>query len=495
MILVHLPALQVVIPLMAAPICFLLGRPKLCWIWALGIAALVFAMALNLLFQVQYGGVISYRIGDWPEPWGIQYVVDLVDAFVLVIVSAIGIAVLTYGRASIDKEIDKEKQYLFYTMYLLCLTGLLGMTITGDAFNLFVFLEISALSSYVLISLSKDRRALTAAYNYLVVGTIGATFYVIGVGLLYMTTGSLNMADLATLVPAITDSKTTLTALAFLTAGLCVKAAVFPLHMWMPNAYAYAPSAVTCFLSATATKVSVYVLIRLFFTIFGSVEETLLKFAEEALIGMGIAAMFVGSVYAIYQRDLKRALAYSSVAQIGYIIIGVSLASVVGIQAGILHLFNHALMKCALFMALGCVFFSIGSVRIDELAGIAKRMPITMAAFVIAGLSLIGVPGTVGFISKWYLIQAYLEADLWPIAVLILASSLLAVIYIWRIVEVAYFKQALPTQASHNAKEAPLSMLVPMWVMVGACVYFGMDATFTAEVAKRAASFVLGGLP
>jgi len=495
MILEHLPILQVAIPLIAAPICFLLRKPALCRGWSLFVAGLAFIVAMRLLFQVRASGVISYRIGDWPEPWGIQYVVDPVDAIVVVIVSAVGIAVLAFGRASVEKEIPTDGHCLFYTMYLLSLCGLLGMAITGDLFNLFVFLEISALSSYVLISLSRDRRALTASYNYLVMGTIGATFYVIGVGLLYQTTGTLNMIDLATLAPAIAESRTTLTALAFLTVGLCLKAAVFPLHAWMPNAYAHAPSVVACFLSATATKVSVYVLIRLFFTVFGAVEDTALRFAEDALTVMAIAGIFIGSMRAIYQKDLKRALAFSSVAQIGYMILGVGFASVAGIQASMIHLFNHALMKCALFMALGCVVFSIGSARVEDIAGIAKRMPITMAAFVVAGLSLIGVPGTVGFVSKWYLIQAALEADAWPIAGLILVSSLLAVIYVWRVVEAAYFQQAAPGHPSHDAGEAPLTMLVPMWGMVGTCVYFGLDATFTSEMARTAAEFILGNRP
>ena len=315
----------------------------------------------------------------------------------------------------------------------------------------------------------------------------------IGVGLLYQTTGTLNMIDLATLAPAIA-SRTTLTALAFLTVGLCLKAAVFPLHAWMPNAYAHAPSVVACFLSATATKVSVYVLIRLFFTVFGAVEDTALRFAEDALTVMAIAGIFIGSMRAIYQKDLKRALAFSSVAQIGYMILGVGFASVAGIQASMIHLFNHALMKCALFMALGCVVFSIGSARVEDIAGSPKNADHH-------GRLCRGGPkpyrrsrnGRLRF--EWYLIQAALEADSWPIAGLILVSSLLAVIYVWRVVEVAYFQQAAPGHPSHDAGEAPLTMLAPMWGMVGACVYFGLDATFTSEMARTAAEFILGNRP
>jgi len=489
----HLPALQVVIPLIAAPLCIVLRRAVPAWSLALAVSWTCLAIAIALLGQVMEGGVISYRLGDFAAPWGIEYRIDTVGAFLLVIVSAIGAVVMPYARASVAREIPEERIYLFYCMYLLSLCGLLGIAITGDAFNLFVFLEISSLSSYVLISLGDDRRALTAAYRYLVMGTLGATFYVIGVGMMYMMTGTLNMADLAERLPQVADTRTVLAALAFLTVGISLKLALFPLHVWLPNAYTYAPSVVTAFLAATATKVSVYVLVRILFTVFGNVGVMDSLPVEGMLMALALIAMLVASTVAIYQNNLKRLLAYSSVAQIGYMILGISFVTVTGLTGGILHLFNHALMKCALFLAMGCIFWRIGSVHIRDLGGMGRRMPFTMAAFVTAGLSLIGVPLTVGFISKWYLIQAALEKDLWFIAVLVLASSLLAIIYVWRIVEVAYFR-APPEGAAVN-EEAPLSMLLPMWIMAGAAVWFGIDATTTVNVARGAATFLLGGTP
>ena len=494
MIIQHLAILQVIIPLMAAPICLFLRRGDLCWAWATLATWSAFAVSLLLLISVIENGTIVYEIGDWAAPWGIEYRVDLFSAFILNIVSAIGSITVPYMARSVSKEIPEERQYLFYLMYLLCLSGLLGIAITGDAFNLFVFLEISSLSSYVLISLGKDRRALTASFRYLIMGTLGATFYIIGVGLMYMMTGTLNMADLATLLPAIADSRTILAALAFLTVGLCLKLALFPLHLWLPNAYTYAPSAVSVFLASTATKVAIYALIRVYFTIFGQVEVKDASAIQILWIVLALAGMFVGSIVAIYQTNIKRMLAYSSVAQIGYIVLGLSFASVTGVAAGIIHLFNHALMKGALFMAMGCIFYCIGSTHIKDMAGLGKRMPFTMAAFVGGGLSLIGVPLTVGFVSKWYLIQAALEGGMWFVAVLIVASSLLAVIYVWRVVEVAYFTPPAPGTDT-TAREAPLSMLVPMWILVVASVYFGIDATTTLDIALDATDRLLGGQP
>jgi multicomponent Na+:H+ antiporter subunit D len=489
----HLPALQVVIPLIAAPLCILMHRPAGAWLISLAAAWCSLAVALALLGQVQASGPISYPLGDWAPPWGIEYRVDMVSAFVLVIVSAIGAVVMPFARTSVEREMPSDRAYLFYCMYCLCLAGMLGIAITGDAFNLFVFLEIASLSSYVLVSMSADRRALMAAYRYLIMGTIGATFYIIGVGLLYMMTGTLNMADLAERLPAVAETRTILTALAFLTVGISLKLALFPLHLWLPNAYAFAPSVVSAFLAATATKVAVYALIRIYFTIFGGVDVFATLAVREVLMGLAIVAMFAGSLVAIYQNNVKRMLAYSSIAQIGYMVLGISIASVTGLSGGIIHLFNHALMKGALFLAMGCVFLRLGSVHIRDLDGIGRRLPLTMAAFLVGGLSLIGVPLTVGFISKWTLIQAALERGWWPLAVIILLTSLLAVVYVWRVVEVSYFR-AVPTDAADIA-EAPASMLIPVWVLAGTCVYFGANADQTVTIARGAAATLLGVSP
>ncbi|MCZ6743169.1 MAG: monovalent cation/H+ antiporter subunit D family protein [Alphaproteobacteria bacterium] len=490
----HLPALQIVVPLVAAPICVLLRRADLAWGLALVVSWVALAIAVMLLHAVLTGGVISYEFGDWAPPWGIEYRIDAANAFVLLIVSGISAVVLPYARASVASEIEESKHSLFYTAYLLCLTGLLGVAITGDAFNLFVFLEITSLATYVLVAMGagRDRRALTAAFTYLVMGTIGATFFVIGVGFLYMVTGTLNMADLALRIADLGDNRTVTVAFAFLVVGLGLKLALFPLHLWLPNAYAYAPSVVSVFIAATSTKVAVYALLRFLFTIFG------LEFSVEALtltyvfLPLAIAGMFAASTVAIFQVDMKRMLAYSSVAQLGYMVLGVSFGNVTGLTATILHLFNHALIKGGLFMALGCVVYRCGAASIDEMRGLGRQMPLTMAAFVIGGLSLIGIPLTVGFISKWYLILGALEAGWWPVAVLIVATSLLAVLYIGRVVEVAYLQ---PAPEGRVVTEAPRSMLIPMWVLIVANIYFGIDASLTTSVAGTAARALIGGTP
>ena len=487
----HLPILQVVVPLIAAPLMVLLRHGGAAWLLAVGVSWTSLVVALALLAEVSGGGLISYALGNWPPPWGIEYRVDAVNAYLALIVSVIAAVVAVYMRRSVEAEVPRERHYLFYTMYALCLAGLLGISVTGDAFNLFVFLEISSLSTYVLIALGRDRRALMAGYQYLIMGTIGATFFVIGVGLLYLETGTLNLADMAARLPRVTDARPVLAALAFITVGISLKLALFPLHLWLPNAYAYAPSAVTAFLAATATKVSVYVLLRFYYSVFGgsTVFEALPM--AEILLGFSLAAMFIASTVAIFQGDVKRMFAYSSVAQIGYITLGVSLASATGLTAGLVHVFNHALTKGALFLLLGGIALRIGAVRFEAIGGIGRAMPFTSFGIVLGGLSLIGVPATVGFVSKWYLVLAALERGAWWIAFAVVTSSLLAVVYVWRFVEVAYFRE--PDARVSALREAPASMLVPAWLLVAACVYFGLDTGITVGGAGAAATELLRG--
>ena len=486
----HLPALQVVVPLLAAPLTVLLRRRAYAFAIVLGASWLSLAISIALHWQVQTHGVLSYALGGWAPPWGIEYRVDRLSSFVLVLITSIAAVVLPYSRASIEAEIEPQQHYLFYTMFALCMTGLLGMTITGDAFNIFVFLEVSSLSTYVMVALANDRRALLAAYQYLIMGTIGATCIVIGVGLLYLMTGTLNLADMSERLAPLRGTRPVLAALAFLTVGISLKAAVFPLHQWLPNAYAYAPSAVSAFVAATATKVALYVLMRYYFTVFGETQVLQRLPMQEMLLLLALAGMFGASTVAIFQTDMKRLFAYSSVAQVGYIILGLSFGTVTGLSAGIVHLFNHAVTKGAIFMLLGAVTVAVGGVSLARIQGLGRSMPAASMGIVICGLSLIGVPGTAGFISKWVLVQAALERGQWWLVFAIVLSSLLAIIYVWRFVEAAYFGE--PPADAQPAVKVRWQLVAPSAVLVAATVYFGIDTSFTLESAAAAASQLLG---
>jgi multicomponent Na+:H+ antiporter subunit D len=487
MTLVELMPFSVLVPLIASAVCALL--PGRFWPWALTMAAaLTSAIICALVLPAAMTMPLSYAFGNWPPPIGIEYRVDGANAFVALLVAGMAAITLPWAKTSVDREVP-ERQGVFYSLFLLALAGLMGITLTGDAFNVFVFLEISSLATYALIAHGRDRRALLASFRYLIMGTVGATFLLIGIGFLYMMTGTLNMADLAERIPEIRDTRTVRAALAFIIVGMGLKLAVLPLHLWLPNAYTYAPSFVTVFLAGTATKVALYVMLRFVFTVFAPDYSFVVLPLATVLMVLAVAGMFAGSWVAMFQPNLKRMLAYSSVAQVGYMVLGVSLISLTGLTATFLHLFNHALMKAALFMAIGTIIYQVGSPRIEAVRGLGRQMPWTLTAFALAGLSIIGVPTTAGFISKWYLILASMEAGHWWLVMLIVITSLMAVYYIWRVIEAAWF-QPRPVDAP-AVGEAPLSLQIPVWFLVALNFYFGIDTRLTIGGATAAAEALL----
>ena len=493
----HLPALQVVVPLLVAPLVALLRPRGLAWAAATVASAGSFLIAVQMASGVLAGEVYPYALGGWPAPYGIALEVDAFSAMLLLVLTGASTLALAAGRVSLERQIEQHRQPLFFSAWLLALAGMAGILVTADAFNIFVFMEISSLASYVLVAGGPDRRALPAVFKYLVMGTVGATFYLIGVGLIYMMTGTLNLADMEMRIHEVADERPILVAAGFITIGLALKAAVFPLHVWLPNAYTYAPHAASVFLAACATKVSLYILLRFDFVVFqGNLIGHDAQFAA-FLMPLAVLAILVGSAVALFEANIKRLLAYSSVAQIGYIVLGASMVSVPGLSAGLLHMFNHALSKGALFLAVMCLSTRFEGLNLQDLAGAARRMPWTLAALVVAGLSLIGVPGTAGFVSKWYLMTAALELGPrgWVLVTVIVLGSLMAVGYVWRIVEAAWFRQPPATERAAAPGEAPAGMLALTWLAALSNVWFGLSTQVPVELAGTAATILLGHLP
>ena len=487
----HLPVIVVVAPLLSAPLCILSGRFMPARLIALGTCLLVLACAAILLAATTDGFTWHYNLGGWDAPWGIVYRIDSLSALLVLLIAGItGVVVLFAGRRG-TWETPGRETYFFALLMLAC-SGFSGVVVTGDLFNIFVFLEICALSSYALVGLKGGDKALLAAYRYLLMGSVGATFFLIGIGYLYMVTGTLNLEELSERLPELMSSRAVLAAMAFISAGLAMKIALFPLHWWLPDAYTFSPSPVSALLAALSAKVAIYLVIRIFFGVFGMDAVAVENRFDVVLLAMASSAVVVGSVAAIYQNDVRRIMAYSSVSQIGFIMLGVSLVSTEGIAAGVVHLFNHALIKCGLFLALGCVAYRLGSCRIADFAGLGKRMPWTMAAIVIGGLSLVGVPLTAGFIGKWQLVGAVFEADRWFPALVVLAGSLLSLVYVWRLVEAAYLRQMPPDNGGNIRCEAPASLLVPVWLLIALNVYIGVDSADLVDVAMQAARGVVG---
>ena len=491
----HLPVLQVVVPLLIAPLVMMLRPSGLAWAAATATSLMAFIIAVALASGAWAGEVQRYALGAWAAPYGIELAVGSFSALLLLILTGASTLALLAGKASLDQQLEAGRQPLYFSAWLLVLAGLSGILVSADAFNIFVFMEISSLASYVLVAGGPDRRTMPAVFKYLIMGTIGAPFYLIGVGLVYMMTGTLNLTDIELRIKEVTDLRPILVAAGFITVGLGLKAAVFPLHVWLPNAYNFAPHAATVFLAACATKVAIYVLLSFDFIVF---QQNLVGHETQFaafLMPLAVLGILAASAVALFETNLKRLLAFSSVAQVGYILLGASAVSLLGLTASLMHMFNHALAKGALFLAVMCLATRFPSLELDELAGAARRMPWTMAAFVVGGLSLIGIPGTAGFTSKWYLISASLELGGagWLLVVVIVLGSLMAVAYLWRVVEVAWFREPQGEQAGMT--EAPAMMLAVTWLAALANVYFGLAPWLQVRLASDGAKLLLGGLP
>jgi multicomponent Na+:H+ antiporter subunit D len=470
------PVLIVIIPLLSALLISMTGLVNRRFCFPVTILALSGSLVASImtLSRVIENGKFSYQLGGWPPPFGIEFVVDHFNGIVLVTVSFVSLLAAIFSKESIIHELpDKAPQ--FYALFVLLVTGLQGMTITGDAFNLYVLLEISALTGYALIAMG-DNKALVASFNYVILGTIGASFYLLGVGHLYILTGSLNMGDLLSILPGLYPLNAVFVALLLILVGTWIKMAFFPLHGWLPNAYTYAPSAAGCLVAPLVTKVSVYIMIRIMLSVF-SPQYVYGMGLSKIIVWMAVIAILSGSILALAQTDFKKMLTYLIVAEVGYMVGGAWLASATGLTGAILHIVNDALMTLCLFIFAGIVIYKIGGHRLQDLAGLYKKMPITMAAFTVGALSMIGVPPTAGFFSKWYLILGAIDAGRYHFMAALLVSSLINAILFFRVIEIAFFEPKVDHHENHTGKtvidEAPFSMLAPLIVVALSLIVIG----------------------
>jgi len=452
---------------------------KLPFFMTLAWNSFVFILSLFILNYVLTVGPIRYWQGGWRPPWGIEYVVDAMNAYLLIIVVSIVILGLIYSKRNVEHEIAEQKHVTFYVLVQLMICGLYGITITGDLFNMFIWLEIASLTAYALIAVA-GARALRPALNYVIMGSIGACFYIFGVCWLYSVTGTLNMADMRLLLPLVYDNHAVQMAFAMMVVGVMIKAYIFPLHLWQPDVYTYAPSTISSLMASIHVKVMFYILLRMWFSVFTL--DFIKQFVGLDMLICWIAAIaiLVGSIWAIKQRNLRRMLAYSSISQMGYLLLGLglSLFSPWGLVGTVAHILNHAMGKGCLFMSAGAISQQEGLRDIRDFVGLGKKTPYASAAFTIASLSMIGVPPTAGFASKVFLIVASLDAGQYPFAVILILSGLLNLVYFWRVIDQIYFKKPEETKNVAVTKEIttklPLSMAAPMLILASLCIIMGI---------------------
>ena len=488
----HYPSLLVVVPLISAFIISAAGwvNRRLCFPIAVAALSVATYFAFGLLFRVLDQGVIVYHLGGWPPPWGIAYYIDHFNALVLTAVTVVSLLNLIASQKSIARELG-EKTWAFYTLYVLMVTGLLGMVVTGDAFNLYVMLEIASLTGYALIAMGEERAPL-ASLNYVYMGTIGACFYLLGVGYLYIVTGSLNMVDIAGNLPALYQSKAVLVAFVVCMVGLWLKMAFFPFHGWLPNAYTFTLSATTGLVAPLMTKVMIYVMIRFILTVFTP------KFVFEAIavkdpiVWLAVIAIVVSAILALAQRNLKKMLCYIIIIEVGYMVGGAWLGNRAGMTGAILHIVNDALMTLCVFLVVGNIVYVVKGYAFEDLKGLFRKMPFTMGAFVIGALSIIGVPPTCGFFSKWYLITGAIDAGHYGFMAALLFSSLVSVVLFFRVIEIGYYEPFGEhhghEQHAEKVVEAPLTMLVPLLIVAFGLILMGM---YTGDIVEQIIQFAI----
>lgn len=477
----HFPVLIVGLALFCGFTMLLAGYTsrRLPFFMSLAMNSVFLIMSLFILDHVLTVGPIRYWLGGWRPPWGIEYVVDAMNAYLLIIVISIVILGLIYSRGNVKHEIEERKHVTFYTLVQLMAAGMYGITVTGDLFNMFIWLEIASLTAYALIAVAGGR-ALRPAYNYVIMGSIGAVLYIFGVGWIYSVTGTLNFADMRLLLPLVYDNRAVQMGFAMIVVGVMIKAYIFPLHLWQPDVYTYAPSTISSMMASVHVKVMFYMLLRMFYSVFTL--DFIRHYIGLDLLICWVAAIAIlaGSIWAIKQRNLKRMLAYSSVSQMGYILLGLGLSplSPWGLVGAAAHILNHAIGKGCLFMCAGAISQQEGLRDIRDFEGLGKKMPHVCAAFTIAALSMIGIPLTAGFASKLFLIVASLDAAQYPFVAVLLLSGLLNLVYFWRVIDQMYFVKHKGTENAVEVRETgkslPLSMVAPILILASLCIIMGI---------------------
>ena len=484
-------------PLFGAALCSLLGMANRKFCWPIGVVSMIGSFVAGVMTLIQAidspAHEVSYVFGGWiidsyPRGVGIEFRADLMAALITLVVVGIGLCVAVYAKLPVERE-TPGKEHFFYPLFLLQITGLAGICMTGDAFNLYVLIEVAALTGYGLIAIG-GKRAAAATFNYVILGTIGASLYLLGVGYLYIKTGSLNMVGINEVIVSsetLKDSATMQVAFVLICLGILIKMAFFPLHAWLPNAYCHAPSATSSLLAPLVTKVMIYVMIRMVLTVFGvdfSFESTLWPSVLPWLV---VIAIVSAAVMALGQREIKRMLAYLIVAEVGYMVGGVWVYNYYGMIGSIFHIISDACMTLCLFLGAGLILEKCKTTHFDGLRGLFSKMPLTMTGFFVGGFSIIGLPPTCGFFSKWYLITGAMASQRWEYLVALLFSTMVMVVLFFRLIERIYLAVGESgenlgkghgdlglTNEQTRFSEGPLTMLVPLLTAAAVVLVIGI---------------------
>lgn len=477
--------LFIVVPLVVASIMPLVGKiskrvlPDL-----LANVTLLFLLVYAGTFvrsSIRSGGIIQQAF--WKGiPLNITLLVDGFSLFMLLTISLISFAVTLYSVNYMEHYGGKSN---YYALLLIMISGMNGLVLTNDLFNVYLFLEMAAVASYALVAFGLGHDELEASFKYLMLSVVASAFILLSIILIFGTTGSLRFDIVADGLKTLNARYLISVCSGLFLAGFGLKAAIVPFHAWLPDAHPSAPAPISAMLSGVLIKVSgVYAITRIFLTVFG-----LTPALTSVLIFLGLLSMFVGAVIALGQNDIKRMLAYSSISQIGYVIIGIGLGTPLGILGGLFHLFNHAIFKALLFLNSGAIEKATGTRSLDRMGGLAKRMPLTAVTSAIGSLSIAGVPPLNGFWSKLLIIIALVQAKFYGTAVLAVLASVITLWYYLILQHQAFFGQLNETWK--NVKEAPFWMSAATVLLAVLCILIGVFFPFVINTWLKPAAGVL----
>ena len=454
---------------------------------------LVFISSVFILIEVVNQGAIIYQFGGHNSKIGIEFKIDLLAAIIALFVVSLSMVIYLYSCGDQTEGVEEKEFGRYYILLFILLFSLFGLLYTNDLFNSYVFMEILSITTCSIISIKRKKETYTSAFRYVMLNEIGSLSYLFGVALLYMITGYTNIDWVSSVIQSSWQNfaPNIIIALGFMIIGVGIKAAIFPFHIWLPDAHAAAPSSSSATLSAIVVKVYIIVLIKLLFRVFGMEILTQFHISTILLIIAGLG-MILGSMFAIAQKDIKRMLGYSSVSQIGYIVMGIALFSSLGLASSVFHIISHGLMKAALFLSVGVIIFEKKIKKREAFSGLAYQMPITMSVFTIAALGMIGIPLTSGFISKLNLGIAALDHQQGYLIIIVILSGLLNVIYYLPIIISAFLKNKPEGMERVKIEKIPWTMMTAMVILAIGILFFGIFPGTTMELITKAVATLAG---
>ena len=488
----HLPVLIIIFPLSIAFIILLFKK----YIIALSIFSIVFSLASLLKFapSVLNGQVILYHLGGWQGPLGISLLIDGLSFFFAFITLGIGIMVILYSIP------EKRHNHTYYFLLLLLLSSMVGTIFTADIFNMYILYDLVAIATYLLIAYYQQGVALKASFNYLLMSAVGLSLFLLGVGSLYAMSGTLHISSISEQLPEIFahNPQIIIMSLVLVITSMGIKMAMVPLHGWLPDAHSLAPSPVSAILSGVVVKVGLYCLIRLIFGLF-SAEKIMVNIGTHyVLMVFGAITLFFGAMMAFTQTDLKRMLAYSTINQIGLILIGLGLNIHSGFQGALFHVLNHALLKSALFFCAGMIILQSGKRKIHDFAGYGEKNPVVALCFVVLSLGIIGIPPMNGFVSKFLICLAAIEAGYSILALCIIFASLITAAYYFRVIQIFYSE---PIQSNSNLSNIDVAeksffwdkyfRLWPIYILTGFSLLLGIFPSLGLLLIRPAVKILL----